>query len=142
MRYVALVLAFALLAASPGLAQKVQGKRAAPPDVWPVVYNGVRYVALRSRVVEWRDVNNGYMSWTDEKLDQNGGYIEARDEKTDALLWRLKVYTVAHNAALERDVQDVFIKSMEIRDGALIVVNERGDRFSVDLKDRKVKQLE
>ena len=47
--------------------------------------------------------------------------------------WEKEVYTVEYNPDLESDVQDVFITSLNIEDGKLVVVNEKGDVYKVDL---------
>lgn len=55
----------------------------------------------------------GVVCWQGERK-QNGGVVEARDHQTNALLWQVQIFTTEHNAALEQDVQDVFIKSLTL----------------------------
>ena len=97
-------------------------KRAAPNPVKPLVHDGVEYSAPMGV----------------EKM----GVIEARDAKSKALLWAQKIYRIKYNPDLERDVQWVFIKEIEIEDESLIVINERGQKYALDLKTRKVTEAE
>lgn len=41
----------------------------------------------------------------------------------------------------EKDVQDIFITKLEIKDGRLIVTNESKNRYSIDVKTQEVKEL-
>jgi hypothetical protein len=111
-----LILALVMLAfgSSPVLA-----KRAGPKDVRPVIADGIRYSAPP------RD---------------GGGYVEATDVRTGKLLWQLRVYDIKVDPNLERDVQDIFITSLKVVDGKLQVMNEKGDKFVVDLEKRRVIQ--
>lgn len=101
-------------------------KRGGPQDVEPVIYDGVKYVA-----VHWGFVR---------KLEQNGGYVEAFDQRTGKQLWRIRVYMITYDGR-EKDVQDVFITKLGIEQGRLIVTNEKGEKFSVDLKMKTVKKI-
>ena len=100
-----------LLSGAPALA-----KRAAPKPVATVVLNAVEYSA---------------------PLDQMG-FVVATDVATRKELWRVRVYEVRVDPALERDVQDVFITSLTVEKGMLVVANERGDRYTLDPATRKV----
>jgi hypothetical protein len=111
-----LILALAVLALGSSSAF---AKRPAPKDVPPVMAGGIRYTAPA------RD---------------GGGYVEARDVRSGKLLWELRVYEIKIDQNLERDVQDIFITSLKVADGKLQVVNEKGDKFVVDLSKRKVIQ--
>ncbi len=97
-------------------------KRAAPPEVKPVVYQGVRYIAPN---------DNGRRA-----------YIEAWDVRTNKKLWDVTVFTNRIDPKLEGDVQHVFIKALSIRDETLIVTSERGETYRVDLKTKGVTQSE
>ena len=101
-------------------------KRATPKEVPPIENNGIRY----SAVVWGSDIG--------EK--QNGGFVEAHEIASGKLLWRVKVYSTAYKSGLEKDVQDVFITSLALKNGELIVENEKGEEFAVDLKTRKVRR--
>jgi hypothetical protein len=104
-------------------------KRAPPKEVPPVRQNGVEYSAAY-----WA-VDCGFMS----AEGQPGGYVQAKD-KSGKLLWDLRVYEVKYDCNIETDVQDLFITSLKMIDGKLQVVNEEGDKFVVDLSNRKVIQ--
>jgi hypothetical protein len=110
-----------------GLCVPVRGqsaKRSAPKDVPPVVFEGVRYEAAHWVVVKRKRIA--------------GGYVEAFDVKTNKKLWSVKVYSTEYASGLERDVQEVFITSMAIENGKLVVVNERDETYDVDLKTHRV----
>jgi len=99
------------LAATPA-----QAKRAAPKEVTPVVASAVEYSAPHEAM----------------------GFVVATDTVSHKELWRERIYTVRVDPALERDVQDVFITSLVIEKGTLIITNERGDRYALNLVSRKV----
>ncbi|MGA2242724.1 MAG: hypothetical protein ABSH11_11935 [Verrucomicrobiota bacterium] len=99
-------------------------KRAAPKEVPPVTFQGVKYSAPH-----WGLANG---------KTQNGGYIEATSLETGKLLWELRIYEVKYDPKLEGDVQDVFITSLKLVQGNLEILNEAGDKFVVDLAKRKV----
>lgn len=102
-------------------------KRAPPKEVPPIVHEGVEY----------RFPHFGSL----KEEGQNGGIVEARDRKTGELLWRLKVYSPAREPGREGDVQDVFITSARLEGAKLVVTNERGATYEVDLATRAVRVL-
>ena len=56
---------------------------------------------------------------------------------TGKTLWTLVVYDNTRSPELEGDVQDVFFREMHLQpDGTLPIVNERGERYRVDLDAR------
>ena len=122
------VCAGAAFAASDQPVQRPRAKRVAPPDVPAVMVGGVRIEALhwgRSR-----------------DLKQNGGYIAAVDPKSGRELWTLKVYDVAYDGKMEEDVQDVFIRKMtKMSPSRLLIVDEKGRRYSVEVNARTVTRL-
>ena len=73
-----------------------------------------------------------------------GGVLEAHDPKTKKLLWRVQVYKTVYDKNLEKDVQDVFIKSLSYdkRHNLLIMSDEKGRVFVLNLKTKKVTQIE
>jgi outer membrane protein assembly factor BamB len=91
-------------------------KRAAPRAVAPVVADGIRYSAPLEAM----------------------GFVVAATPDTGKELWRVRIYEVRVDPNLERDVQDVFITSLTVKDGTLIITNERGESYALDLKTRKV----
>jgi hypothetical protein len=116
-RFVLIFVAVALLLPSLALA-----KRVAPAKIEPVVYQGVRYIPPND--------------------DGRRAYIEARDVQTNKKLWDLTIFTNRIDPMLEQDVQWVFIKALNIRDGALIVTSERDKIYRVDLKTKTVTESE
>jgi hypothetical protein len=97
-------------------------KRVAPAKVEPVVYQSVRYTAPND--------------------DGRHGYIEAWDIQTNKKLWDLTIFTNRIDPTLEEDVQWVFIKTLNIRNGALIVTSERDKIYRFDLKTKIVTESE
>lgn len=106
-----LALAAVFLATTPASA-----KRAAPKPVPPLVANSVEYSAPHDQM----------------------GFVVATDAKSRKELWRERIYTVRINSALERDVQEVFITSLALENGSLVITNEKGDRYTLELATRKV----
>lgn len=102
------------------LPQLAFARRIAPVKVDPVIYEGIRYVAPND--------------------DCRRGYIEAWNVGTNKKLWELTIFTNAIDPKLEEDVQWVFIKTLNIRDGRLLVVTERGETYKVDLKTKEIVQ--
>jgi len=96
-------------------------KRKAPPKVQPVIYEGVRYTAPND--------------------DGRRAYVQAWDARTNKMLWELTVFRNVIIPLLEEDVQHVYIKSMSIQDGKLVLVAEDGRAYSVGLNTRAVKRL-
>jgi hypothetical protein len=109
--FAALVFVFTLC-----LTSIVSAKRTPPPQVGPV----------RSGDVEFR-----------APADQMG-CVEAWDTKHNEIIWRRQVYVVRFTAGLERDVQDVFIKSMVLKDKVLVIVNERNSEYGLNLDSLEV----
>jgi hypothetical protein len=65
------------------------------------------------------------------------GYVIATDVPSGKELWRQRIYRVFLNPFVETDVQWVFITLLVRQDHTLLVTNERGERFTLDLKTRK-----
>ena len=101
-------------------AQLASAKRSAPAKVDPLVYEGVRYVAPND--------------------DGRRGYIEAWSVATNKKLWELTVFTNPIDAGLEEDVQWVFIKTLNVQDGRIIVTSEGGKTYQVDTKAKSIIQ--
>ena len=97
----------------------VLAKRAAPSPVAPVLFKGVQYSAPPEAM----------------------GFVVATGISSGKELWRVRIYEVRVDPKLERDVQDVFITALTLKDDTLIVTNERGEKYALDLKTRKVTRL-
>lgn len=115
-----------LVAALPAAAQKKD--RAAPREVSPVVLEGRRYEAPH---------------WGKSRgLPQNGGYVAAIDPASGRELWLTRIYRVGYERGREGDKQDVFITGLEAEPGGrgLLISDERGRRYRLDLRTRKVER--
>jgi len=95
-----------------------EAKRVAPKLVEPVVIDYVRYTAPN-------------------EPDQIGEVV-ASDVGSGREIWRKRIYRIFVNPFMEEDIQWVFITSLVQRNHMLIVTNERGKRFTLDPKTRRV----
>src|SRR5882672_6131935 len=96
----------------------VFAKRSAPSPVPPVVWQGVEYRA---------------------PLDvANMGHVQAFELSSGRKLWDTKVYDVRIIPLLEEDVQWVFISALQVQDGKLLVRNEAGKSFRLNLSTGRV----
>lgn len=102
-------------------------KRFAPDPVAPVSFEGRRYEAI----------NFGKA----RGLGQNGGYVAAIDEASGRELWVQRVYRIRYDRRLEGDKQDVFIIGLMVLPTAraILIENERGARYRLDLRTRQVR---
>lgn len=99
--------------------------RLPPPEVPPVVRDGVQYAQAENG----RDVG----------LDQVGGVLVASSVADGKRLWTLAVYGNPLDPKQEADAQWLFFESMDFDpDGHLRIVNEAGKAFLVDVKMRAV----
>ena len=103
-----------------------QAKRFVPPEVEPMVYDNIKYTAPRFSE-----------SMSHQQLS---GYIEAWDTRTDKKLWELKVYDIKYDPGLQKADQEVYITSLRIEMGKLLVTNESGDRYEVEPGTRMVRK--
>ncbi len=111
-----LIMALVLLVVLvPGTAH---AKRKPAPTVEPVIYGGVRYIVPN---------DNGRRA-----------YIQAWDTKTNKMVWEVTVFRNFINPLIEEDVQWVFIAGMKIQDGRLLVRNENGRTYRLDLETGRV----
>ncbi|MCR9156446.1 MAG: hypothetical protein NXH80_04295 [Rhodobacteraceae bacterium] len=107
---------------------KIEKERLEPPEVDPILIGNVRYEPLMWGIARG--------------LGQNGGYIEAFDNTTDASLWVLKIYDIVYDGDMESDKQDIFIQEMHaVESGELLILDERGRRYRVDVRDVSVEAL-
>ena len=94
-------------------------KRLPPPEVKPLIYKGIKYRAPSDLI----------------------GCVRADDIKSNSILWWKQIYIIKYLPSLERDVQAVFINNLEIKDGNLIISNESGCLYRLDLKLLNVEVL-
>jgi hypothetical protein len=111
-----------IAAAMPG-----EAKRLAPDPVAPVSFEGRRYEAIPFAKARG--------------LGQNGGYVAAIDEASGRELWVQRIYRVSYDRGHEGDKQDVFITGLTVlpTEHALRIENERGARYRLDLRTRRVR---
>ena len=118
-------LAIALAIAAPAC----EAKRGGPAPVPPVVVGDMRYEVPRMG--------------TPFGSPAECGTVVARRAGSGEVVWTRRVYTVVRDPHLEGDVQDVFIKTLTLApDGRhLDVLNERGQRFELDLDGKAVRAI-
>jgi hypothetical protein len=96
-----------------------------PPAVPALVRNGKRYAQRLGSL--------------DDKAGQAGGLLDIIDDKTGAVEATIKVYDNRRDPKIEGDVQDIFFAAMAFDDaGKLIITDETGRRFAVDVTARTV----
>ena len=66
------------------------------------------------------------------------GHVQAFELTSGRKLWETRVYHVWIMPSLEEDVQWVFISAMQVQDGKLLVKNENGKSFRLDLKTGRI----
>jgi hypothetical protein len=115
----------ALVAAS--VAMPGEAKRLAPDPVAPVSFEGRRYEAIQFGKARG--------------LGQNGGHVAAIDAASGRELWVRRIYAIRYDRGLEGDKQDVFITGLTLLPAAhaLLIENERGARYRLDLRTRQVR---
>jgi outer membrane protein assembly factor BamB len=93
-------------------------KRSAPTPVPPVIWEGIEFRAPLD-------------------VDQMG-CVQAFELASGRKLWESKVYRIWISPLEETDVQWVFITSLKVQGSKLIVRNEAGRTYQVDLKTGRV----
>jgi outer membrane protein assembly factor BamB len=88
-----------------------------PPVVPPITHEGVVYQATG---------------------DGETAFIMAKDVKTGKELWKAKVYHVQIDPLKEGDVQTIFFKGMLLSREKLLIQDEAGRYYRLDLKTQKV----
>ena len=69
------------------------------------------------------------------------GCVEAWDTISNEMIWRRQIYVVKFVVGLERDIQDVFVKTLDIADNTLVVMNERDSEYALDANTLDVEVL-
>lgn len=99
--------------------------RLPPPEVPPVVRDGVRY----AQAEDGHDVG----------INQVGGVLVATSASNGQRLWTLSVYGNPLDPKQEADAQWLFFASMDFDpDGRLRIVNEAEQAYLVDVQTRQV----
>lgn len=75
---------------------------------------------------------------------QKSGVVEARDPRSKMLLWQVQIYKTEYVEALEKDVQEVFIKSLTLDKvhNLLIMSDEKSRVFVLNLATKRVTRIE
>ena len=69
------------------------------------------------------------------------GCVEVWNVKNHSRIDTIVVYKNRYQFWLERDVQWVFITKLEVHESEMLVVNERGDSYKVDLRTKRVTKI-
>ena len=102
-------------------ASSASAKRSAPKEVASVILDGMEYRVPMG-------------------IDRQG-YIDAYDAKTGRLVWARQIFVVIKDPNLEGDVQDVFITAIKADGRELLITNERGYEYRLDLTSLDVKVI-
>lgn len=108
-----LILVFSMIAV---LQAPLFAKRAAPPAVIPLENNEIKYVV-------------------NEPLT---GYVSAIDMKSDTVLWATQAYKIINDFNHELDAQDVYINNLKKEKNILVITNEYGQIYKINLKTGKL----
>jgi hypothetical protein len=100
-------------------------KRKPPKELNPVRRGGIKY-----------SIHHGELL---KKKTTDGAYIRAYDIALSEPLWDLKIYSIEYDEEMEKDVQDVFVRSFKLKKDKFIIRNERNDMFIVNIRTKKVK---
>ena len=111
---------FVLLLIALGVPSLASGKRLPPPDVSPVVFNGVEYSAH----------GDGEKAW-----------ITATEITAGKELWTAKVFRIhTHWWKGEIDNQWIYISYLKLESNALFIKDERSRCYRLDLRIKRVKR--
>ena len=105
------------------LIDSAEAKRPKPKKVPTAEYKQIKYTATQA---------------PSQSHTQQGGYIEAWNQKTNQRIWELKIYDNKFDPGLPREDQEVYITSLKMDGALLIVANEIGDEFQVNIDARQV----
>jgi hypothetical protein len=97
----------------------VFAKRGAAKPVPPIIYKGITYSAPN---------NGALINWV------------LASDPTGGELFRIKVFDMPIDPRLEEDAQWVFITGLRLSGGSLLVEDEKGRCYAVDLDTRAVKR--
>jgi hypothetical protein len=102
-------------------------KRVAPTPVAPIEKDGLIYSAPP------------YVRFSDNVFAQAGGYIMARDMQTQRIKWLVQIYVTKYDKLMEKDVQDVFIKQIQLAGDVMTIKDEKNNTFSLNIKTLEIK---
>ena len=111
------------------MASEKREKRVAPEDIQPLVHDGVSYS------VHYVAADGGTY--------HGAGHIKATDVQTNRTLWDVELFPDQRtSAALEGDVQDVYITKLSVEDEQLIVTDENNQMYRLDLSTGRLPLLD
>ena len=106
-------------------------RRKEPEPVAPIDHNDVIY-----------SVPHFIQCLNDTKgLEQNGGYILARDKNTKRIKWLVQIYVTKYDKTIEQDAQDVFITEIKLSEDMLMIKDEKGRTFLLNINTLEIKPL-
>lgn len=112
--------AFTLVTAMLGAAAPALAKRGPAPKVKPLNYRHLQFRAPNTL--------------------ETMGQVQAWDRKSKKMVWKHLVYSIAVDPDLEEDVQWRFITSLKVQGKKLLVENEGGEKFTVELPPQLLKK--
>ena len=95
-----------------------------------------RHEALMASM--WEACKTQLQGMMGKSSPRHGGWVVAYDEASGDKIWQIRVYQTEYDRNLETDVQDVYIRSLSIQDGYLLVRDEDRRIHRVDLSTRKL----
>ena len=114
-----MIYVIALLVVS--IATTALAKRIEPKPVPPIIKDGIEYSAPSAHM----------------------GFVVAKWIKTNRQIWSKQIYVVKYEYkyGLEEDAQRCFIKSLKLEGNQLIITNEEGSTFSLDIDTLQTKTI-
>jgi hypothetical protein len=97
-----------------------EAKRPAPPVVEPVTVDGVRYSVA-----------------TERTETQFSAYVLAEQLSDSRLLSKTPLYRIRYESSREKDVQEIFPVSLEIKGTDVLVEDENGRGHRVTVRERE-----
>jgi len=69
------------------------------------------------------------------------GFIQVLQSENDSLIWEKEIYKQIMDSTLEHDVQIVYIQSISLQNKYLLITNEIGSSFCLNLSDCQITKL-
>lgn len=92
-------------------------KRSVPKEVQPILIENIKYSCSMNEII-------------------------ATDTLSQNILWKKEIYKVIYDEKMERDVQDVYIDSISLKDNLMIIRNENTEFYSLNIKTKEVIQIQ
>jgi len=110
------------------LSNSAEAKKPLPKEIRPIIHENIKYVVDHSK------------SHTHE-----GGWVKALDAKTGKLLWEKQIYkdkSSLNSKIIVLSNGGTYITSTYLRGDFLIIINEKEEIYSIDLKTKVVEKIE